>query len=83
MEFDVQIPTFVTFLNYYLSNGLLFSDDSLNKRSAFIIEEKVKELTFKALKSGDYISRNQEKLAASIVLRARKECNLGWNECIK
>ena len=82
IEFDIQIPTFVTFLNYYLSNGLLFSDDPLNKRSAFIIEEKVKELTFKALKSGDYISRNQEKLAASIVLRARKECRLGWNPLI-
>lgn len=83
MEFNVQIPTFVTFLNYYLSNGLLFSDDLSHKKNAFVIEEKVKELTFKSLKSGEYISKNQEKLAASIIIKARKEFHLGWNQCIQ
>lgn len=79
LEFKIQIPTFVTFLNYYLSNGLLLSNDPLNKRSAFILEEKVKELTFKTLKSGDFVTKNQEKQAFSLVLKARKDCHLGYN----
>lgn len=82
LEFKIQIPTFVTFLNYYLSNGLLLSNDPLNKRSAFILEEKVKELTFKTLKSGDFVTKNQEKQAFSLVLKARKDCHLGYNQSL-
>ena len=83
LEFDVQIPTFVTYINYCLSNGILFSDDALNKKNVFVVEEKVKELTFKALKSGVFVTKNPEQLALSIVLKARRECQLPWNPAIQ
>lgn len=34
---DLQRPTFVTFLNFFLSNGVAFSDDEFSRKKVFLI----------------------------------------------
>jgi len=31
MNFDIQYSTFITFINYYLTNGVIYAKDDLNK----------------------------------------------------
>lgn len=78
-EWNLQRPTFVTFLNFYLSNGVVFLDDEFSRKKVFLVEEKVKEIMQKWLRSGEFVTRNQEKLAAQIVDEARKEFKLDWH----
>lgn len=37
-EFAIQKPTFVTFVNFYLSNGVIFSDDDYIHTKVFVLE---------------------------------------------
>jgi hypothetical protein len=30
MNFDIQYSTFLTFINYYLTSGVIYSNDGLN-----------------------------------------------------
>ena len=57
-EFDWQLqrPTVMTFVHYYLSNGIYFSDDgSQCAMKVYRLEEKVKEHCCKLLKDGGFV----------------------------
>lgn len=43
------------------------------------MEEKVKELMMAAMRSGEFVGKDQEVLAARIVDSARREFKLQWN----
>ena len=85
-EFDWQLqrPTFLTFIHYYLSNGIYFSGDG-NKCAikVYRLEEKVKEQCCKFLKDGSFVLDDPERLAANIISDSRKEMKLvGWNSVL-
>lgn len=49
----------------------------------FLVEEKVKEIMHRWLRTGEFALCNQEKLAAQIVDEARKEFKLDWHRCLE
>lgn len=58
-EFLIQRPTFVSFINFYLSNGVIFSDDDYIHKKVFVLEEKIKEKCYETLRLGNFATENQ------------------------
>jgi hypothetical protein len=82
-EWILQRPTFVTFLNFYLSSGVVFTDDEFCRKKVFLVEEKVKEFMMKMLRSGEFVLNNQMKLAALIIDDSRKEFKMEWHRLLE
>ena len=85
-EFDWQLqrPTFVSFVHYYLSNGIYFSEDGEKcAMRVYRLEEKVREHCYKALKEGSFVLEEPEKFAANIISDSLKELKLSsWHPSI-
>lgn len=41
MNFDLQYSTFITFINYFLTNGVIYQSDELNKSLIQYFEDDV------------------------------------------
>ena len=76
MNFDIQYSTFVTFLNYYLTNGVLFTHDEINKSLVQYFEDDTMLKAKEYLRKGNFSQFDQEKLALSIIKDTRKKYNL-------
>ncbi len=76
MNFDIQFSTFVTFLNYYLTNGVIFQKDELNKSLVQYFEDDIILKAKEYLRKGNFSQYDQEKLALSIIKETRKKYNL-------
>jgi hypothetical protein len=73
----------VTFLNFYLSSGVVFTNDEFSRKKVFLVEEKIKELMMKFLRSGEFVLKNQMRLAAVIVDDSRKEFRMDWHPLLE
>lgn len=84
-EWRLQKPTFMSFVHFYLSNGIYFSEDGEKcPIKIYRLEEKVKEHCYKVLKDGSFMLEDPEKLAANIVSDSRREMRLaGWNSILQ
>lgn len=51
-EWNLQKPTFVSFVSFYLNNGIVFSDEEFSQKKVFLVEEKIKERMLNMLRSG-------------------------------
>ncbi len=76
MNFDIQYSTFVTFLNYYLTNGVIFTKDEMNKSLVQYFEDDTMLRAKEFLRKGNFSQYDQEKLALSIIKDTRKKYNL-------
>jgi hypothetical protein len=76
MNFDIQYSTFVTFLNYFLTNGVIFTHDEMNKSLIQYFEDDAMLKAKEYLKKGNFSQYDQEKLALSIIKDTRKKYNL-------
>jgi hypothetical protein len=46
----------------------------------FLVEEKVKEEMIRVLRSGRFVTEDQELVAARVLEKARREFGLGWHK---
>jgi hypothetical protein len=80
MNFEVQHSTFVTFLDFYLTCGVLFREDALNNTLVEFFEDDVMVRARDFLKRGTFTRFNPELLALGIIKEVRQKYNLkGWN----
>ena len=72
-HFAYELPavTFLDFLNYYLMKGGVLSNEPFKDAARF--EARIGEVAWEYLKSGEFIERDQESLAAHILFQCRKE----------
>ena len=76
MNFDIQYSTFVTFLNYFLTNGVVYAHDEMNKSLVQYFEDDTMLKASEYLRKGNFSQYDQEKLALSIIKDIRKKYNL-------
>lgn len=76
MSFDIQYSTFITFINYYLTNGVIFTKDDLNKSLIQYFEDDTLLKAKDYLRKGNFSQYDQEKLALWIIKDTRKKYNL-------
>ena len=67
MNFDLQYSTFITFINYFLTNGVIYQSDELNKSLIQYFEDDVLIKAKEYLRRGDFSQFDQEKLALNII----------------
>ena len=76
MSFDIQFSTFITFLNYYLTNGVVFAHDEMNRSLVQYFEDDTMLKAKQILRKGNFSQFDQEKLALSIIKDTRRKYNL-------
>jgi hypothetical protein len=59
MNFDLQHSTFVTFINYYLTSGVIFFKDDLNKSLVQYFEDDVLLKAKEYLRKGNFSQYDQ------------------------
>jgi hypothetical protein len=80
MNFQVQYSTFITFLDFYLTCGALFKEDSINTTLIEYFEDDVAMRAKEFLKKGTFTKYDPELLALGIIKEIRIKYNLkGWN----
>jgi len=81
MNFEVQYSTFVTFVDFYLTCGVVFKSDNLNETLVEFFEDDILQRVREFLKKGTFTKYNSENLALSIIKETRLKYNLsGWTE---
>lgn len=84
LNFELQFSTFITFLDFYLTCGVLFQSDHL---SHALIEFFEDDALFRAkdfLRKGNFPKHNPEMLALSIIKETRTKYNLTpWHTCLQ
>jgi hypothetical protein len=81
MNFEVQYATFITFLDFYLTCGVLFKDDGLNNTLIEFFEDDVTARAKEFLRRATFTKYNPELLALGIIKEIRHKYNLkSWNE---
>ncbi len=81
LGYCLHVPTFITFLHFYLCNGVYFKSDPFEDNSAIRVENTVINKTIETLKHVRFVSCEPEKLAVFIVYHSRVLCGLkGWNQ---
>jgi hypothetical protein len=82
LDFNLELDTFVSFVNVYLWRGVLYSDEGqfdCHQLSAF--EQGVLTRCSGYVRSGKYLQFQPERLAAYVVFAARKARGLeGWRD---
>lgn len=80
LEYNIDICTFVTLLQYYLCNGIIFSCE---EKTAFDVARLENAMLAKAtdfVRNGRFLSYKPEKFAAWVVHGCREQLGLpGWN----
>jgi hypothetical protein len=80
MNFDVQHTTFITFLDFYLTAGVLFKEDTINPTLIPFFEDDVIARAREFLKRSAFTRFSPELLALGIIKETRLKYNLrGWN----
>jgi hypothetical protein len=80
MQFDLQHSTFISFVNYYLTCGVVFEADELNKSLVQYFEDDVILKAKELIRKGTFCKWDQEKLALFVIKDTRKKYNLAeWN----
>ena len=81
MNFNIQFSTFVTFVNFYLTCGVVFKSDGCSNLYVRTIEDEILARARMLVRRGDFIQHEPEKLALSLVKEYRMKNRLeGWND---
>jgi hypothetical protein len=79
MNFELQFSTFVTFLDFYLTCGVLYKSDHINSTLVEFFEDDIRSRTQEFLKKGTFTKYSPDLLALSIIKETRIKYNLtGW-----
>jgi hypothetical protein len=76
MNFNLQYTSFVSFLNFYLSMGVIFQSDNLYSGSLKYFEDDVMIKAKDTLRSGEFLKWEPEKFALTIIMEIRKKYRL-------
>ena len=80
MDFKLQHTTLLTFLNFYLTCGVVFKQDSNSHLLFNQIEKEVMEAAISTILDGTFVASDPELLALNIIATARKNHGLErWN----
>lgn len=79
-EFNLELDTFVSFVNAYLWMGVLFSDEGqFDSQQLAAFEQSVLAKCSGYVRSGKYVQYPPERLAAYVIYSSRKAHGLeGW-----
>lgn len=81
MNYEVQHATFITFLDFYLTCGVLFKEDGLNNTLVEFFEDDIATRAKDFLRRATFTKYNPELLALGIVKEIRHKYNLrSWNK---
>jgi hypothetical protein len=81
MNFELQYSTFVTFLDFYLTCGVLFRSDSINSSLVEFFEDDIMMRKQEFLKKGTFTKYSPDILALSIIKEIRMKYSLvGWTD---
>lgn len=76
----MQYSTFITFLDFYLTCGIIFKEDGLNNTLVEFFEDDVTTRAKDFLKKSIFTKYDPELLALGIIKEIRIKYNLkGWN----
>ena len=76
MNFDLQYSTFLTFLHFYLTNGIIFKSDNCSYITLKIIEDEILMKAKILIKKGEFVDKNPEQLALSLIKEYRQKHRL-------
>lgn len=80
MNFEVQYSTFITFLDFYLTCGVVFKGEGLNDNMVEYFEDDISSRAKEFMKKGTFTRFKPELLALSIIKETRKKYHLTpWN----
>lgn len=80
MNFEVQYSTFITFLEFYLTCGVVFEGEGLSSNLVEFFEDDILITARQFLKKGAFTRYKPELLALSIIKETRKKYSLPlWN----
>lgn len=80
LEYNLEMCTFVTFIDYYLSSGILFTSELSESFDVARLENLVLHRTQELIKNGRFLNYPPEKLAVYVVGCAREQLGLAaWN----
>jgi hypothetical protein len=71
LGFDIQFSTFVSFIHFYLTNGIVFRSDAVHSSSLRFIEDEVLGRVKELIKTGEFLHHHPEKLALGIIREVR------------
>lgn len=79
LNYEVPNFTFLDFLNFYLMNGGIFTNEMF--RDPLKFEYKINELIWIYIKEGVFMQYDQEALAAYLLYKVRKDLKVSevWN----
>lgn len=67
MGFDVQFTTFISFIHFYLTNGIVFGSDGLPSNTVKHVEDEVLYKAKEMIRNGSFTSYEPEKLALALI----------------
>lgn len=71
MGFDLQYTTFMSFLNFYLTNGVVFESDALPPSAIKHIEDEIMYKAKDAIRNAGFTAHEPEKFALSLIKETR------------
>lgn len=71
MNFDIQYTTFITFLNFYITCGIVFRSDAVPLSAIKHVEDEVMHKAKEMLRNGSFIGYEPERLALSLIKETR------------
>lgn len=79
MNFNLQFSTFVTFLHFYLTNGILFKSDRCSFPTIKNFQDELIKRAKQLVRKGTFTDTDPEKLALSLIKEQRIKHRLeGW-----
>lgn len=74
----------MTFLDFYLTCGVLFTDDSVSPSLVEFFEDDIMIKAKEYLKKGNFTRYKPEMLALAIIKETRTKYNIKpWNQCLQ
>lgn len=84
LDYNVDVCTFVTFIDFYLCHGILFTNELSDSFDVSRLENLVLHKTQELIKNARFMNYPPEKLAVYIVGCAREQLGLApWNEYLE
>ena len=67
MGFDLQFTTFMSFIHFYLVNGIVFKSDALPSAAIKHVEDEVLYKAKEMIRDGSFTAYEPEKLALGLI----------------
>lgn len=82
LDFNLELDTFVSYVNVYLWRGVLFNDEGqFDGQELMAFEQSILAKCSSCIRSGKFLQYRPDRLAAFIIFTARKGRGLeGWRD---